>query len=564
MTIATSPITETLETDVVVIGSGGAGMTAACVAALHGMDVLLTEKTEYFGGTTAWSGGGIWVPGNSLAKAQGIADDKALARQYICDSIGDSVRTDLVDAFLEQAPAMVDFLRANTAVDFTLQEGFADWHPEVAGFTPSGRLLSPQEFNGLVLGEHFARLRPPLQEFNAPGGFMVGLGDMPHIANARKSLKSFWYLLKLLLRFGVDKLRYGRSTRLTMGNALAARLCKSCVDAGVNLWNNAPMRQLLIEGGVVRGVIIDHGGELLTVRARRGVIMATGGFSANEEMRRDYIPFADQHVSLVPEGNTGDGIQAGLDQGGRFDGDNISNAGWVVVSLLPQPDGSLRKFPHLFLDRGKPGCIAVNQQGQRFGNESATNLVEPMHRTGSVPAYLLCDHNFIKKYGLGLVRPGGIGLNNMLEQGYLAHAETLDDLARQLGIDPDALVCTIGQFNTMAARGEDTDFGRGSFPADVSMGDVSHTPNPCLGPILTPPFYAVTIFPGDSTTTVGLRVDAKARVLDANDNPIPGLQAIGLDMNSLWRGKAPGNGANNTLSLTFGYVAARALADSET
>jgi glycine/D-amino acid oxidase-like deaminating enzyme len=550
---------EPITTDVLVIGSGGAGMTAACVAALAGQRVLLAEKTDCFGGTTALSGGGIWVPGNALARAAGGTDTRAQARQYILGCVGPTVRADLVDAFLDQAPAMVDFLQARSAVQFTLQQGFADWHPEVPGFATSGRLLSPQEYNGLQLGPWFQRLRLPLTEFNAPGGFMVGLGDMPHIANVRKSWRSALYLLRLLLRFFADKWRYGRSTRLTMGNALAARLLQSCADAGVTLWDSSPMTGLWVEDGRVVGALLERAGAQIKVRAQRGVILASGGFSANADMRRHYIPYADQHVSLVPEGNTGDGIQAGLAQGGRFDGDNLSNAGWVVVSVLTRPDGTLRKFPHLFMDRGKPGCIAVNQRGERFGNEAATNLVEPMHRSGSVPAWLLCDHAFIKKYGLGLVRPGGIGLNAMLAAGYVRRAPTLEALAARLQLPAPALIATIERFNTMAAAGEDLDFGRGSFPADLSMGDAGHSPNPCLGPIYSGPFYAVQIFPGDSTTTVGLRVDHFARVLDDNDCPIPGLQAIGLDMNSLWRGRAPGNGANNTLGMTFGYIAARAL-----
>jgi hypothetical protein len=233
-----------------------------------------------------------------------------------------------------------------------------------------------------------------------------------------------------------------------------------------------------------------------------------------------------------------------------------------VISVLTNPDGSVRKFPHLFLDRGKPGCIAINKNGKRFGNESTTNLVEPMHRTGSVPAHLLCDHAFIRKYGLGHVRPGGIGLKKMLAAGYVLSAPTLAELAVKIGADATNLVDTVQRFNAMAATGVDADFNRGSDPADHAMGDMRHKPNPCLGPIATAPFYAVTIYPGDTTTTVGLKVDARARVLNADGQPIPGLHAIGLDMNSLWRGRAPAHGANNTLALTFGFIAAETLADS--
>jgi hypothetical protein len=537
-------------------------MTAALVAAKLGLDVLLVEKTEFFGGTTAWSGGGVWAPCNSLARAAGIDDSREMARRYVQQSVGPTLRNDLLEAFLENTAAMVDFLQANSEVKFTLQPEFPDWHPDVPGFSAGGRLVTPVDFDGKRLADLFGSLRPPLTEFNAPGGMMLGLSDMPHIANIKKSWTSFRHISVLLLDYAWDRIRYGRGTRLTMGNALAARLLYACRDAGVLLWANAPMLQLRVEQGAVTGARIERDGTTVEVRARRGVILASGGFSANPQMREQFIPFAQSHVSLVSTGNVGDGICSALDLDAQYDGDNISNAGWVVVSVLEQADGSVRKFPHLFLDRGKPGCIAVNSDGKRFGNESTTNLVEPMHRSGSVPAHLICDHAFIKRYGLGLVRPGGIGLKKMLRAHYIVKADSVSELAQAIGANPDNLVATVARFNRQAEAGVDEDFGRGGQPADYSMGDMSHGPNPCLGPILHGPFYAVKIYPGDSTTTVGLKVDTRARVLNSEGTPIPGLQAIGLDMNSLWRGCAPGNGANNTLSLTFGYIAARALAET--
>ena len=549
-----------LDTDVVVVGSGGAGLTTATVAARHGLKVLLVEKTEYFGGTTALSGGGIWVPGSSLATQAGIVEEAGAASRYVHEVVGPTLRSDLLEAFLDAAPRMVDYLHAHTAVRFALQRGFADWHPRASGFLPEGRLLVPLQYDGRELGQHFALLRPPLAEFNAPGGLMIGLPDMAHAARWTKSFTSFRHMARLGCAYAVDRLRYPRGTRLTMGNALAARLLRSALDAGVTLWRRAPMQRLLIDAGAVTGVVIERDGAPIEVTARRGVVLASGGFSANAQMRQRYIPYAEQHVSLVPEGNTGDGLNNALGAGAGFDGDNLSNAGWVVVSVLREPDGRVRKFPHLFLDRGKPGCIAVNARGERFGNEAATNLVEPMHSTGSVPAHLVCDDAFIRNYGLGLVRPGGFGLRRLIAAGYVLTAPTLEALAERIGAPPAALAATVARFNAQAASGVDDDFGRGRDKADHFMGDATHRPNPCLGPITRPPFHAVKIFPGDSTTTLGLRVDASARVLDVHDAPIPGLHAVGLDMNSLWRGRAPGNGANNTLGLTFGFIAAMSLA----
>jgi succinate dehydrogenase/fumarate reductase flavoprotein subunit len=549
-----------IEKDVVVIGSGGAGMTAATVAAGHGLDVLLAEKTSLFGGTTALSGGGIWVPCNPQSVAAGIQDSAERAFSYVETVVGPTLRKDLLSAFLENAPKMVEYLQAKTSVRFILQQGFADWHPQAPGFLASGRLLSPIDYDGRALGSYFALLRPPLAEFNAPGGMMIGLADMPHVTRFTKSFTSFKHMAKLGLRYAIDRLQFPRGARLTMGNALTARLLRSAVDLGVELWHDAPMERLIVEDGAVKGVIITKDGKTEEVRTRRGVVLASGGFSANPQMRYQYIPFPEHHVSLVPEGNTGDGITQAQQAGGQFDSENLSNAGWVVVSVLEKPDGTRSKFPHLFLDRGKPGCIAVNSLGRRFGNEATTNLVQYMHETKSVPAHLICDHKFIKSYGLGLVRPGGFGLNRLIKAGYIITAPTLNELAARIGADPDGLKDTITKFNQYAAEGSDPDFQRGADKADFVMGDFEHKPNPCLGPIEHAPFYAVKIYPGDTTTTVGLKVDVDARVLKRDGTPISGLYAIGLDMNSLWRGRAPGHGGNNTLSLTFGYIAARTLA----
>ena len=552
--------------DVVVVGSGGGGLSAAITAAKRGLEVLLIEKTEYFGGATALSGGGTWIPANSLARNQGIEDSIDDARTYVEKVVGETLRKDVLDAFLENAPAMLDYMLAETEVNFYVAPFSPDYHPDEPGASQDGRLLSPTAFDGRKLGQYFDKLRPPLAEFNAPGGMMIDLSDMEHVLDPTKSFKSAWHVTKMVAGAAKDRLSgYSRGTRLAMGNALAGRLLRSALDAGVTLWNETGMIGFdKDENGRIVGVHVERNGQKMTIGTRRGAVLASGGFSQNPEMRKQHIPYAEHHISLMPPGNTGDGIRAAMDAGAAMDEGNIQNAAWTVISLFPQKDGTTRRWPHLFLDRPKPGYIIVNKQGKRFGDEASLNFVETMHRDGAVPAHLLCDAAAIKKYGLGAVLPRGLRLGRLKKMGYIIEAPTVRELAEKIGCDPDGLERTVARNNVFAETGIDEDFGKGGNAFDRSIGDFSHQPNPCVGPIATAPYYAVKINPGDATTTLGLRVDGRARVLNSEGAPVPGLYACGLDMNSIWRGIPPANGANNTLSLTFGYIAGRDLAGANT
>ena len=543
--------------DVIVVGSGGAGLTTAVVAAREGLDVLVAEKGDCFGGTTALSGGGIWVPGSSASVRAGFRDSRETARGYVRQVVGPGLDLALLDTFLDAAPQMVDYLEARTAVKFELQPGFPDWSPDLPGAADDGRLLSPVEYDGRELGEYFLRLKTPLSEFNAPGGFMVGINDMPHIANATRSFASFRHMARLLARFAMDRLRYPRGTRLTMGNALAARLLRSALDAGVTLWNRSPVVELVRDGGHVVGVILARDGQRTEVRARRGVMLASGGFSANPEMRARFIPFAEHHVSLVPDTNTGDGINLALEAGGVMDKDNVSNGAWTVMSLAREADGRVIKFPHIFLDRSKPGCIAVNREGRRFTDEATLDMVKDMHATGSVPAHLVCDHRFIKKYGLGMVKPGGLGLKKWIANGYIITAPTLRELAALIDCDPANLEDSAARMTRYAAEGQDPDFGKGGNASDRAMGDPNHAPNPCLGPVDTPPFYGYPLRPGITFTYLGVTVNEHAQVIMQNDQPISNIYAAGEVMagNILGQGYMAGFGM--TIGTVFGRIAGR-------
>lgn len=535
-------------------------MTAAIVAAHSGLKVLLVEKTEYLGGTTAWSGGGCWVPANQFMSKIGISDTREAARQYVDAVVGRFLRKDLYETFLEQGPRMLDFMFAKTQVRFMPRTPAPDYRLDQPGSLVGGRSLGSVPYDGRELGPHLEKLRPPLSSFNAPWGMMMSPLDLMYALNVFKSFSAFWYMTKLFARYATDLLRFGRGTRLTMGNALAARLIRSALDAGVTLWTEAPAKRLIHADGRVQGLVVERDGQDVHLQARKGVVLACGGFSSNADMRAKYFPHSEHHRTVVAEGNTGDGLRMAMDVGATLQTENARNGVWQVVSVLDERDGRSKICPHFFTDIPKPGCIAVNARGERFGNEANLELGAAMHASGSVPAWLICDHRFIKRYGLGLVYPFGIRLGEMLRKGYVARAKTLRELGTKVGIDGAGLERGVARYNANVASGADTDFGKGDSAFDRSMGDPLHQPNPCLAPIGQGPYYAVKIYCGDVASVVGLRVDTQAQPLDAEDRPIPGLQVCGLDMNSLWSGTGLANGAFHSQNMTFGYIIGRTLA----
>jgi succinate dehydrogenase/fumarate reductase flavoprotein subunit len=547
-----------VEWDVVVAGSGASGLTAAVRAAHAGLRVLVLEKAGYFGGTTAISGGGIWIP-NSVVAAE-VSDSPQAAREYVLGAIGTTARPELIDAYLREGPQMVRWLAEKTQVQFLLSPPSSDWYPQVKGATRFGRLLSPREYDGKALGDYFSQLRPAREEFNAPGGFMIDLFDLPYLANMN-SLRSMAHMGRLGIRFLFDKARgFPRGTRLTMGNALVGRLLRSALDVGVTLRRNVTVKELMVSAGRVTGVTASCDGRTEHIRSLRGVVLASGGFSANEDLRRKYMPFPDKHISLLPDENTGDGIKMGLDAGASLDGDNLCNGVWAVVSTTKRQDGYVARYAHL-IDMSKPGCIAVDRRGKRFGNEASVSFVDAMHAAQAVPAHIVADSRFVKKYGFGMVYPGGGNLKKLLQAGYLIEAGTLPDLAVRIGVSPQGLQETVAEINSYAIAGVDPEFHKGDLQIDREIGDPGHTPNPCLGPVEAAPFYAIRIHPGDGSTTVGLEIDAQCRVLTAAGTPLGGVFAAGLDANSIWRGRSPAHGCGVGPAMTLGYIAGSTIAE---
>ncbi|MBH5368566.1 FAD-dependent oxidoreductase [Bradyrhizobium glycinis] len=562
--------TETYECDVLVAGSGCSGMSAAITARYRGLDVLIVEKEPRFGGTTARSGGWLWIPGTSLAKAYGIEETPEQARTYLRHEAGNNYDAARVDAFLSAGPEAVDFFITKTALRFDMPLVFPDYHAEAPGGAQGGRSMVTRPFDGRELGDLIKSLGMPLPELTV-FGMMLGSGkEIIHFMRVTKSLTSAVYVAKRLTRHLMDVLRYGRGMTLTNGNALAGRLAKSALDLKIPMWLSSPVRELTVENGAVTGAIVSRQGRAVRVRARRGVVLACGGFPHDVERRKKMFPHAPtgvEHYSPGPAGNTGDGLRLAEGAGGRIE-DRLPNAAaWVPVSLTTRKDGSKGVMPH-FIDRAKPGVIAVMRDGKRFANEgnSYHDFVQALIKAAKpgeeIAAFLICDHKTLRKYGLGCVPPFPMPLGHHLKTGYLMRGDTLEALAAKAGIDAKAFAETVKQFNVTAPQGQDAAFGKGSKAYNRYQGDALHGPNPCVAPIENGPFYAIKMVIGDLGTYAGIVTDANARALDAEGRVIPGLYAAGNDMASIMGGNYPGAGITLGPALTFGYIAGRHLADS--
>lgn len=552
--------------DVVVLGAGAGGMTAACVAAAEGLRVLLAEKSPLVGGTSAISGGMVWVPANAKMVPAGIDDSPDAARTYLAATVPGDIGAALRTAFLARADEAVTYLESHTALRFRPVRRYPDYYPDLAGATLGGRVLESEPFDAATLGTDFALLRPPPAEFMLFGGLMVARADLPYFLRVGRSWQATWRVARILAAYAWQRLRYPRGTSLTLGNALTGRLLLSLRQLGVTLRVGTAATGLVRQDGIITGVTFATEAGSETVGVRQGVVIATGGFSHDTALRARFQPQAAAPLSATCPSVTGDGIRLALAADAALESRHANHFFWVPASRYRRRDGSECIFAHTISDRAKPGLIAVNRQGCRFVNEAVSyhEFVTAMLRAGAdapaVPAWLICDRDFVWRYGLGAVRPFSLSLRWPINSGYLTRADTIHALADALGIDADGLDETVHHFNAGAARGEDLEFGRGGNAYQRHLGDALVTPNPCVRPILRPPFYAVRVEPADLGTATGLRVDAQARVLDSEGRPVPRLYACGNDMGSIMNGAYPGPGITLGPALTFGYLAARAIA----
>lgn len=554
--------------DVVVIGSGAGGMSTAITAKKNGLSVAIIEKEPVFGGTTAFSGGVLWIPGNHHAKDAGIKDSRDDAITYMKEETGNFYSAEAVEAFLDAGPEMVDFFERETAVQF-VPTLYPDYHPDVPGGVDVGRSILAAPFDTSSLGDNLKRLRPPLSTITFMGMmFNSSNADIKHFFNATKSAKSFAYVTKRMAKHFGEVARYGRGVQVTSGNALAARLGKSVFDLGIPLYTDTPAEELIVEDGRVAAVRTPKG----TLSATKGLVVATGGFAHDIEKLKTAYPHLSrggEHFSPVPEANTGDGIRLAEAVGGHAPIEFNDTSAWMPVSKVPQGGGKFGAFPHL-LDRYKPGIIAVMKSGKRFTNES-----ESYHDVGAAmmracegeqetAAWLIADHPTIRKYGLGFAKPAPVPLAKYLKNGYIQKGETLADLARATGIDATQLEATVAAYNQGAVNGDDPEFGRGTTAFNRYLADPEHRPNPCVGPIQKGPFYALKIIMGDLGTFDGLRTDVSGQVQRADGSPIEGLFAVGNDRASIMGGNYPGAGITLGPAMTFGYITGRHLAGVDT
>lgn len=549
------------EVDTLVVGSGAGGLLSALAASHGGADTLIIEKTARWGGTSATSGGGIWIPKSDQAAAAGFEDDVEDAFRYVRKLSADNVPDANIRAFVENAAPMLRWMGEHTSLDYQ-SFPYPDYHAEEPGGSPQGyRTHMPLPIDGKQLGDDVRTLR-----FASPAASLFGYlnwhFDETYIMLFRP--KGWWlHLAKSLARYWLDwpfRFTSRKDRRLTLGNALVGGLRLALNQRNVPLWLETGLEELVTEDGKVTGAIVNQRGTRMAIRARKGVVLAAGGFDKNQSMRDAKAPlYPRAWLSGGIEGNTGDSIRIGEGIGAATL--NMQSSWAAPMFHVPgEPGGRL-----VTIERALPGCIMVAGDGNRYLNEAASYHIvgqqmarRNAERGDAAPSWFVFDHRYRHKYPVGPLYPliPDWAQDGMVKS-VVKRGDTLAELATHMGVDPAALTSTVERFNSFAVKGEDPDFNRGAAAYDKMYGDPSVTPNPSLGPIDKGPFYAMPIYPGDIGTNGGLLTDDRARVLDTAGRPITGLYAIGNNAASSMGESYPGAGVTIGPALTFGYIAAR-------
>jgi succinate dehydrogenase/fumarate reductase flavoprotein subunit len=551
--------------DVIVIGSGAAGMSTALKAAREGLDVLVLEASEYLGGTSAISGGWAWVPGNKQGVATG--DTREDIEDYIKHIAEQSYDPARVKTFLDAVPESMEFFESVAGLDVVYDAKSPDYQMDAPGAKPAGRAVTFRKTDARVLKEDRLRLRPyyyPLTVF----GYMPEIGpDLSTFIKANRSVKAFAYVSRRLVTSWLQTIVARRGYVRTNGNALMTQMIATARALGIPLWTEAPVTRLIQDAdGAVTGVAVG-GRHQAVLTARLAVVIAAGGFGGNSRLRQRTFPHdpnGNNHRTPT-QGHTGDSITLAEAAGGVLDDSTHNPAAWAPVTAWRSLRGQDRLFPHLRAF-GLPGLIAVNRQGKRFGNESLSYhdfgraMIADSKGETDTHAWIVADRTAMARYGIGYAKPSPVPTWYYTKVGYLTEAATLEALAAKVGVPAENLLATVEEFNAGARDGVDPLFGRGSNWYHHFKGDPDHKPNPNLAPLTRGPFYAVKIQMADLGTFSGLSVNDSSQVLTEQGSVVPGLYAVGTAAVSPFGGGYPGYGACIGPAMVFGYAAGRDIA----
>ena len=536
------------EVDLLVVGSGGGGMTAALAAHECGLSTVVVEKGKRYGGSTGISGGGIWIPNNPTLRRRGHDDSRESIRRYLDVLTEGKVPAARLDAYVDHGPATMEMLDRSRWMDLYWTKGYADYHPEYDGGRPLGRSVEPKPFDTRKLGEDEKYQRP--NSMKGPLGLWVTGRDYHDLAMVKRTWRGRWASIVAAWRVSSNLIR--RRHMATGGRALVARLRMMLKDADIALWLRAPMIDLVVEDRRVTGALVEREGQVVRVGARRGVLLATGGFEHNPAMREAHLPDGGRaNHSLGARENTGDGISAGRRLGAAVD---FMDDAWWMPSV-EHPAGAT--IP-LVSERAIPGHVIVSADGRRFTNEASpyVNFVHDQLAGKHEPAWFVMDSRARKRYPFAQILPGRPFPKPFYDAGTVHRADTIAALAEAIGVPAAALETTVSRFNEMARTGTDLDFGRGESAHDRYYGDPT-LPNPNLDAIVKAPYYAVRIEVGDLGTKGGLVCDEHSRVLREDGSVIEGLYATGNTSASVMANEYAGPGATIGPSMVFGYLAAR-------
>jgi 3-oxosteroid 1-dehydrogenase len=541
--------------DLLIAGSGGGGMVAALAALDSGLEPLVVEKQALIGGATGMSGGMVWLPNNPLMRAEGIPDSHEDGLAYFDDVVGDIGEASSParrEMFLTAGYEMIEFL-TRKGVRLVRCPGWSDYYPNHKGGNAIGRAVEGIPYDAAALGDWSGKVQSMAKTWTK--GFVVKTNELRSVQYYNRSPRAFAVAMRVFLRTNIARLR--RREILTNGGSLIGQMLKSLIDLRDEppIWTNTAMDDLIVEDGRVVGARVTRDGSTLSIEARKGVLLAAGGFSRNADMRRRYSGDQpnDAQWSIANPGDTGEVLQTAMKLGAQTD--LLDEAWWLPSVFIADPRGRA-----LGSGRQRPGAIYVDGTGRRFCNESNSyvEVGKAMYANKAVPCWQICDEGYIGRYVAGANPFKKRRLpEELIEQGAIKRADTIADLARQIDVPADALEQTVKRFNEFAAKGQDPDFGRGQSAYNDCLGDPGYKPNAALGPLDRAPFYATRVFPADVGTCGGLVTNEHAQVLDEQERVIDGLYATGNITATVMGRNYLGAGGSIAYTMVFGYVAAR-------